>query len=98
MSTIGQPRVAFFFLTRAGEPVILSAAGAKDLLSHRCEGPAFAKELLSRRCEGPAFREGRPQAGPSLRARSARFAQDDMPGGAFVKKGGPGSGADGALA
>src|SRR5256885_2772224 len=37
-----------------------------------------AKDLL--------FREGRPQAGPSRRARSARFAQNDMPGGASRKK------------
>src|SRR5207249_11170916 len=27
-----------------------------------------------------------PKAGPSLRARSARFAQDDIPGRAFLKK------------
>ncbi|HXL06257.1 MAG TPA: hypothetical protein VN964_04965 [Gemmatimonadales bacterium] len=40
----------------ASELVILSAAGAKDLLSHRCEGPisgaAGAKDLLSHGCEG----------------------------------------------
>src|SRR6266568_8492142 len=54
MSTIGQPRVAFFFLTRASEPVILSAAGAKDLLSHRCEGPARSlNEAPDRRSSGP---------------------------------------------
>src|SRR5438105_12418812 len=29
------------FLHEASELVILSAAGAKDLLAHRCEGPAF---------------------------------------------------------
>src|SRR5437764_327153 len=91
------PTVAFSsFLTRASEPVILSAAGAKDLLFHRCEGAAFRRcEGAAFRCEGPAFREGRPQAGPSLRARSARFAQDDMPAALFMKKGGP-SAPDGA--
>src|SRR2546425_7311435 len=47
------------FLTRASEPVVLSAAGAKDLLS---------------------------KAGPSLRARSARSAQDDVLGRAYLKK------------
>src|SRR6266567_1686264 len=41
----------------ASELVILSAAGAKDLLSHGCEGRALfnaagAKDLLSHGCEG----------------------------------------------
>src|SRR5438445_11337113 len=30
-------------VSQASEPVILSAAGAKDLLSRRCEGPAFGE-------------------------------------------------------
>src|SRR5207302_5403590 len=52
--------------SEASEPVILSAAGAKDLLSPRCEGAAVlsaagAKDLLSHRCEGPADRKD-PQA------------------------------------
>jgi len=38
-------RVVSLSLPReASEPVILSAAGAKDLLSHRCEGPAYKIE------------------------------------------------------
>ncbi len=43
----------------ASELVILSAAGAKDLLSHGCEGrfsgAAGAKDLLSHGCEGRAL-------------------------------------------
>src|SRR6266568_67109 len=73
------PRVSdrsgrFLLLHFAKRPsvVILSAAGAKDLLSPRCEGPAFGDDTL------------RPHA-PSvlkqvLRSRAFRaLAQDDTP-------------------
>src|SRR5205807_6668608 len=36
-------------LHEASELVILSAAGAKDLLAHRCEGPADGKDPQARR-------------------------------------------------
>jgi len=48
--------VSLFSLPEASELVILSAAGAKDLLAHRCEGrwsgAAGAEDLLSHGCEG----------------------------------------------
>src|SRR5437660_4691016 len=36
-------------LHEASELVILSAAGAKDLLAHRCEGPTDGKDRPARR-------------------------------------------------
>ena len=67
--------------TNEGErsAVILSAAGAKDLLSPRCEGPAFGDDTLY------------PHA-PSvlkqvLRSRAFRaLAQDDTPPRALKKE------------
>ena len=44
---LGEREGGGWFLSLPGEarePVILSAAGAKDLLSHRCEGPVDAKD------------------------------------------------------
>jgi len=54
------------FPRESGERVILSAAGAKDLLFGRFRSRSFASRALL------------VTAGPSLRPRSARFAQDDM--------------------
>ena len=53
-STTGQPVGTLFFLTRASEPVILSAAGAKDLMG------AWAS---ARNVAGPFRSHGAPGAG-----------------------------------
>src|SRR5437879_6646713 len=63
-------------VSQASEPVILSAAGAKDLLSRRCEGPAFGE---------------RSEEQQVLRSRASRaLAQDDTPRGSRKGKRGGG--------
>src|SRR2546430_17156496 len=49
--------------TKASEHVILSAAGAKDLLSHRCEGHPFEGPLPKDPCRRTPV-EGHPFEGP----------------------------------
>jgi len=58
-------------LPAASEHVILSAAGAKDLLLH---------------CQIRPIAPGSSTAGPSLRARTARSAQDDSVAALLSKK------------
>jgi len=60
---------------------MLSAAGAKHLLLLSClVTNASALVILSAvRREGPALGMPDAKAGPSLRAPTARFAQDDKP-------------------
>src|SRR6266566_6985107 len=62
---------------KASGPVILSAAGAKDLLARRCEGPAFVRAAPQQvhRVRSPHARSVRKQV---LRSRACRaLAQDD---------------------
>jgi hypothetical protein len=61
----------FLSLSEATVPVILSAAGAKDLLLRVSRSFRYAWWC---------------KADPSLRARAARSAQDDKPLGAFKRK------------
>src|SRR5438105_4546176 len=73
-------------LRKASERVILSAAGAKDLLAHRCEGPADGKDPQARR---PCFRcRRRETAGPSLARclRGKRTGEGCLPLSPFTKR------------
>src|SRR5438105_12561293 len=69
-------------LHEASELVILSAAGAKDLLAHRCEGPADGKDPQARR---PCFRWRRGGTEGSSLVRGRARVQADTPRG-FERK------------
>jgi len=47
---VGKGGLSFLPLfAKRASAVILSAAGAKDLLSRRCEGPAFGEDMRAQR-------------------------------------------------